>query len=181
MFVLAGVLVLVQQQTDPQVNVKELQANLRLDLIKQESPDVFEHLPDHFLEGYSSFCWYDTHPTQDTRFRCLPKVYLAGMPKCGSTDLYSKIVSHPDIFQPPTGKENHYWARARIGKHTNHLQKGETNKLPFEKYLNQMGGEKLEGKREKVGILWLVIELCATQQHLYFLNMELWCDHATKM
>ena len=146
-----------KQQTDPQVNINvpEREANLRLNLIKKESPDVFENLPDHFLEDYSSFCWYDT----SSRFRCLPRVYLAGMPKCGSTDLFWKLMSHPDIYHPNTIgekplKENHYWARTRIGKSRDFRTHSKIKKVPFKDYVDLMGGEKLEGKREKVRVLY---------------------------
>lgn len=41
-------------------------------------------------------------------FFCLPKVYLGGVPKCGTTTLYNLIVSHPNIEQP-FEKEGQFW------------------------------------------------------------------------
>ena len=41
-------------------------------------------------------------------FFCLPKVYLGGIPKCGTTTLYNLIVSHPNIEQP-FDKEGQFW------------------------------------------------------------------------
>lgn len=41
-------------------------------------------------------------------FFCLPKVYLGGVPKCGTTTLYNLIVSHPNIEQP-FDKEGQFW------------------------------------------------------------------------
>ena len=40
---------------------------------------------------------------------------MVGMPKCGSSDVYSKLTWHPEV----TGmkeKENHWWTRERLGK-----------------------------------------------------------------
>ena len=41
-------------------------------------------------------------------FFCIPKVYLGGVPKCGTTTLYNLIVSHPNIVQP-FDKEGQFW------------------------------------------------------------------------
>lgn len=55
------------------------------------------------------------HIVPMSRLRCLPYFFLAGQPKCGSTDLYQKLVSHPDIKTPPI-KESHWWGKNRYGK-----------------------------------------------------------------
>ena len=39
---------------------------------------------------------------------CMPKVYLGGFPKCGTTSLYNLLILHPNIEQPVT-KEGHFW------------------------------------------------------------------------
>ena len=41
-------------------------------------------------------------------FLCVPKVYLGGFPKCGTTALYSYLSSHPSIVEPYT-KEGQFW------------------------------------------------------------------------
>lgn len=43
-----------------------------------------------------------------SKFFCLPNIYLAGFPKCGTTSLYSLITSHPLLAKPQT-KEGHFW------------------------------------------------------------------------
>lgn len=88
-----------------------------LTVLHQESPDVFSLLPPSFLPDYGSYCWY----LESGDLRCLPKVYLAGMPKCGSTDLFNKLVWHPELAPTKQGKENHYWARGRVGRPRNHV------------------------------------------------------------
>lgn len=39
---------------------------------------------------------------------CMPSVFLAGFPKCGTTALYEMITTHPAIA-PPYTKEIHFW------------------------------------------------------------------------
>lgn len=48
------------------------------------------------------------------RLRCLPYFLIIGQPKCGTTDVYRKIVKHPDVINPPI-KELHWWSRNRQG------------------------------------------------------------------
>ncbi|ESO98385.1 hypothetical protein LOTGIDRAFT_214000 [Lottia gigantea] len=62
------------------------------------------------------------------RLRCLPYFFIAGQPKCGSTDLYQKISSHPDVSMPPN-KEYHWWARRRFGSKSNN-----SSSLSFDDY-----------------------------------------------
>ena len=42
------------------------------------------------------------------RIYCLPFVYLAGFPKCGTTSLYQMLIQHP-LVAKPFGKEGHFW------------------------------------------------------------------------
>ena len=39
---------------------------------------------------------------------CVPKVYIGGFPKCGTTTLYNLMILHPDIEQP-FDKEGQFW------------------------------------------------------------------------
>ena len=48
------------------------------------------------------------------RLRCVPYFYIAGMPKCGTTDLYAKLTRHPDVVGGVM-KEPHWWTRKRFG------------------------------------------------------------------
>lgn len=49
------------------------------------------------------------------RLRCLPFFYIIGQPKCGTTDLFHRLLLHPDI-KFNTMKEPHWWTRKRFGK-----------------------------------------------------------------
>ena len=109
-------------------------------LLRDESPDVFSHIPAQFLSKYRSYCWR----RDDGELLCLPSVYLSGMPKCGSTDFYDKLVWHPDLVRPTWGKENHYWARSRLGKPTDHLLQGGTRSKNFSTFLHDLGPERVE-------------------------------------
>ncbi|GFR79617.1 carbohydrate sulfotransferase 15 [Elysia marginata] len=55
------------------------------------------------------------HPPSNYRLRCLPYFFLAGQPKCGSTDIYQRLVTHPEIIASPV-KESHWWGKNRYGK-----------------------------------------------------------------
>ena len=44
-------------------------------------------------------------------FSCLPDLFLAGFPKCGSTFLHALITSHPAVVKALV-KEPHWWQRA---------------------------------------------------------------------
>uniref|UniRef100_H3D747 Sulfotransferase n=1 Tax=Tetraodon nigroviridis TaxID=99883 RepID=H3D747_TETNG len=48
------------------------------------------------------------------RLRCLPFFYIIGQPKCGTTDLFHRLLLHPEI-KFNTMKEPHWWTRKRFG------------------------------------------------------------------
>lgn len=50
------------------------------------------------------------------RLRCLPFFYIIGQPKCGTTDLFHRLLLHPEI-KFNTMKEPHWWTRKRFGKY----------------------------------------------------------------
>ncbi|KAL5264865.1 hypothetical protein ACHWQZ_G005818 [Mnemiopsis leidyi] len=106
--------------------------NLNLTVLYEESTDVFNLLPDRYLPDYKSFCWFDDLE----QFQCLASVYLAGMPKCGTTDLFEKLMWHPELtlqnhsHDRSLDKEFHYWTRKRIGRPANFLL---NPRIPFPK------------------------------------------------
>ncbi|XP_070212628.1 carbohydrate sulfotransferase 15-like [Littorina saxatilis] len=48
---------------------------------------------------------------------CLPSLYLAGFPKCGTTDLYQRVTAHPHIASSPH-KVLHWITRRRFASKT---------------------------------------------------------------
>lgn len=100
-----------------------------------KSPCWYEELLEHSTEPYSknhykqvseSFrkaCDYLIKNFQqhlqhtegkDYRLRCLPYFYIIGQPKCGTTDLFRRMLLHPDL-RFNTIKEPHWWTRKRFG------------------------------------------------------------------
>lgn len=78
--------------------------------------------PPNFEQTFKNPCFYDAcHQTRNgtiRKLRCLPFFHVLGVDKCGSTDLYSRIVRHPQIF-PNNGtlnKETMWWSWRRYGK-----------------------------------------------------------------
>ena len=58
-----------------------------------------------YNSSYRNPCWWT-----NKRFHCLPSFFVAGFPKCGSHELYSKLDLHPDIVKP-VHKEINWWTR----------------------------------------------------------------------
>ena len=46
------------------------------------------------------------------RIRCLPYFYVAGVLKCGTTDIFASLQQHPQVTRPLI-KEPMWWARGR--------------------------------------------------------------------
>ena len=58
---------------------------------------------------------YRSQHGEHWRIRCLPYVYLAGVLKSGTTDLFSQLIQHPDI-EPGAIKEPMWWNRHTLGE-----------------------------------------------------------------
>ncbi|XP_061174937.1 uncharacterized protein LOC133184104 isoform X3 [Saccostrea echinata] len=111
--------------------------------------DVFALTPPDFEQQFKNPCFYDAcyqNGNRTTRkLRCLPYFHVLGVDKCGSTDLYYRLVRHPQIL-PNKGilnKETMWWSWRRYG-HT--LRKDTHQKETFLDYLHYFDGlsEKLE-------------------------------------
>lgn len=79
-------------------------------------------MPPDFEQKFKNPCFYDAcHQTNNgtkRKLRCLPFFHVLGVDKCGSTDLYYRIVRHPQI-SPNNGvlhKETSWWSWRRYGK-----------------------------------------------------------------
>ncbi|KAM9364057.1 carbohydrate sulfotransferase 15-like isoform 2-T2 [Pholidichthys leucotaenia] len=67
------------------------------------------------------------------RLRCLPYFYIIGQPKCGTTDLFHRLLLHPEI-KYNTMKEPHWWTRKRFGYIR--FKDGFQESFPVEDYLD---------------------------------------------
>ena len=123
-----------------------------LDVLFEESKDIFDLLPYKYLPDYKSFCWYDS---QDG-FQCLASVYLAGMPKCGTTDLFQKLMWHPELTTQShhsnggPEKETFYWTRRRVGRPVSFTANPRVPppKTLFSEFLLGTGAEKVKNNKE---------------------------------
>ncbi|KAM3606042.1 uncharacterized protein V6R79_009836 [Siganus canaliculatus] len=67
------------------------------------------------------------------RLRCLPYFYIIGQPKCGTTDLFHRLLLHPEV-KFNTMKEPHWWTRKRFGYIR--FKDGFQESFPVEDYLD---------------------------------------------
>ena len=124
----------------------------RLDILFEESKDVFDLLPNKYLPDYKSFCWFDSLNV----FQCLASVYLAGMPKCGTTDLFQKLMVHPELTTQShhsnggPEKETFYWTRRRVGRPVSFTANPRVPppKTLFSEFLLGTGAEKVKNSKE---------------------------------
>eukprot|EP00057_Strongylocentrotus_purpuratus_P032276 XP_787115.3 PREDICTED: carbohydrate sulfotransferase 15 isoform X1 [Strongylocentrotus purpuratus] len=77
--------------------------------LRKEFKRITAKVPNTFLPEFKNPCWLDAKD----ELNCLPYFYLIGMSKCGTTDLWKKLTSHPDIVDVP--KEPHWWGPRRTG------------------------------------------------------------------
>uniref|UniRef100_A0A3B3DBF7 Carbohydrate (N-acetylgalactosamine 4-sulfate 6-O) sulfotransferase 15 n=1 Tax=Oryzias melastigma TaxID=30732 RepID=A0A3B3DBF7_ORYME len=76
------------------------------------------------------------------RLRCLPYFYIIGQPKCGTTDLFHRLLMHPEV-KFNIIKEPHWWTRKRFGK-------GEVRSSVVEKLPIHYGNKKYSLAAENV-------------------------------
>ena len=75
---------------------------------------VFNQFPKNFTKGYNNPCWQGKDDVTGLPRRwCLPKFFLVGVAKCGTTDIYQKICSHHQIIGARE-KEPSWWTRKRL-------------------------------------------------------------------
>ncbi|KAL7640341.1 UNVERIFIED_CONTAM: hypothetical protein RMT77_008605 [Armadillidium vulgare] len=83
-----------------------------------------------FIKGLKNPCWYDKSSKKS--LKCLPYFFILGQPKSGTTDLYKRLVYHPDII-PPVLKGVNFWTRPHFKKVNTSIQIQNT----FKTYLSQ--------------------------------------------
>ncbi|XP_054751238.2 carbohydrate sulfotransferase 15-like [Lytechinus pictus] len=73
------------------------------------APELFDKIPTRFLDNFKNPCWL----REGNELNCLPYFYIIGMYKCATSDIWDKIVQHPDISK--AAKEPHWWGPRRHG------------------------------------------------------------------
>ncbi|XP_071113510.1 carbohydrate sulfotransferase 15-like isoform X1 [Haliotis cracherodii] len=81
------------------------------------SEDLLCKKRPEFLAGYKNPCWKETTKEGKETVRCMPYFHLLGADKCGSTDLFDRILQHPEMEPAGCGlfKECYYWCWTRYG------------------------------------------------------------------
>ncbi|XP_076468882.1 carbohydrate sulfotransferase 15-like [Babylonia areolata] len=124
---------------DPCPNAAEVKAKY-----KKEGTETFSYIiPGDFIPESKNPCWY---PEDGSQMLCVPYFYVAGVAKCGTTDLFKRVRFHPDIMEGEL-KEYHWWDRLRYGapmelKFTNDSEKNESP-LPLEEYSRIITGKEI--------------------------------------
>lgn len=75
------------------------------------SPGIVQQ-PKRYISQAKNPCWFETKADK-TILYCIPYFYVAGVAKCGTSDLYRRIRLHPDVMRG-TMKEYHWWDRSRF-------------------------------------------------------------------
>ncbi|XP_041485502.1 carbohydrate sulfotransferase 15-like isoform X2 [Lytechinus variegatus] len=79
--------------------------------LRELAPRLFDRFPREYLPDYKSPCWRISNNT-NSRPRCLPYFFIGGFPKCATTDLWGKLMTHPSMVK--TTKEPHWWTRTHF-------------------------------------------------------------------
>ncbi|KAA8583670.1 hypothetical protein FQN60_014878 [Etheostoma spectabile] len=91
----------------------------------------FKTVCDHLRTNFHQRLHY--RGGKQFRLRCLPFFYIIGQPKCGTTDLFHRLLLHPKI-KFNTMKEPHWWTRKRFGYIR--FKDGFQENFPVEDYLD---------------------------------------------
>ena len=79
-------------------------ANKSLAELQEGHPGLFEDMPRAgFIPEMKNPCWREGE--EGGRLLCLPYAYLLGMPKCGSSDLWERLIRHPKVGRKEGRKE----------------------------------------------------------------------------
>lgn len=84
--------------------------NIYTSIIKHIVSTYFQKMPQ-FLKEYKNPCFYSD---KYRRLRCVPYFIIAGFPKAGSTDLWHRLIKHPDIIAEHF-KELNFYHKKRLG------------------------------------------------------------------
>ncbi|XP_039995913.1 carbohydrate sulfotransferase 15-like isoform X1 [Xiphias gladius] len=113
---------------------EEFSGELSTDLYKRNlftlRSKSFKTVCDHLRADFSQHLYH--RDGKQFRLRCLPYFYIIGQPKCGTTDLFHRLLLHPEV-KFNTMKEPHWWTRKRFGYIR--FKDGFQERFPVEDYL----------------------------------------------
>lgn len=122
--------IVLERRDAPVTGVSELERVLGTALPPSDHPDlrhrprsevihhlsrIFSELPPDgkFSSLYRNPCWEREPNSPNAKLQCLPLAYILGQPKCGTSDLYQRISSHPMVV-PPKRKEIRWFTRGEF-------------------------------------------------------------------
>ncbi|XP_067092715.1 carbohydrate sulfotransferase 15-like [Osmerus mordax] len=91
----------------------------------------FRTVCDHLRRDFREHLYHNNSKLY--RLRCLPYFYIIGQPKSGTTDLYHRLMLHPEV-RFSTMKEPHWWTRKRFG--IIRLKDEARDRFPVEDYID---------------------------------------------
>lgn len=95
---------------------EELSGNVNIDPYRRNlftlRSKSFKTVCDHLRTNFQEHLYH--RDGKHYRLRCLPYFYIIGQPKCGTTDLFNRLLLHPEV-KFTTMKEPHWWTRKRFG------------------------------------------------------------------
>ncbi|XP_029646401.1 carbohydrate sulfotransferase 15 [Octopus sinensis] len=110
---------ILYQNVSPDHNQEELRIYHRPKNFSQPGvvDDIIGMKAIPFSNRFKNPCWYEKPDGKTLTLRCLPYFYLVGVDKCGTTDLFSRLLQHQELLQTSAlnGKETHWWSWRRFG------------------------------------------------------------------
>uniref|UniRef100_A0A3Q3KCD4 Sulfotransferase n=1 Tax=Monopterus albus TaxID=43700 RepID=A0A3Q3KCD4_MONAL len=91
----------------------------------------FKDVCDHLRTTFHQHLYH--RDGKQFRLRCLPYFYIIGQPKCGTTDLFHRLLLLPEV-RFNVMKEPHWWTRKRFGYF--HFKDGFQEVFPVQDYLD---------------------------------------------
>ncbi|XP_025107030.1 uncharacterized protein LOC112571889 isoform X2 [Pomacea canaliculata] len=69
--------------------------------------------PPNYMTNSKNPCWFENIGKKDL-LRCVPYFYIAGVAECGTSDLMTRLLMHPNVMRG-SEKAYHWWDRLRYG------------------------------------------------------------------
>ncbi|KAF7220376.1 carbohydrate sulfotransferase 15 isoform X1 [Nothobranchius furzeri] len=103
---------------------------------------TFKNICDHMRADFHQHVW--RRDGRRFRLRCLPYFYIIGQPKCGTTDLFHRLLMLPEV-KFNIIKEPHWWTRKRFGYIR--FRTGFQERFPIDDYLDlfDLAAQSIQG------------------------------------
>ena len=92
----------------PRPNATLEKHNVHTDLLSFQNPPKF-------LSNFKNPCYLLTLGNTTQNLRCLPYYFIVGFPKSGTTDVWNRLLDHPDIIGKHN-KEPNFYRKGMLGR-----------------------------------------------------------------